>query len=142
MFLTVYCVENLINNKQYVGIAVDYQRRWSEHKLGHGSKVLYAAFKKYGIENFNFEVIEILPEDEAKELEQLLIKLLVTKAPDGYNLTEGGEGTLGWIPSEETRRKMGESRKGERNGMYGKTHSEETRKKCDSGHYNVILRHE
>lgn len=30
MFLTVYCVENLINNKQYVGIAVDYGKTHSE----------------------------------------------------------------------------------------------------------------
>ena len=38
------------------------------------------------------------------------------------NLTDGGEGMSGWVPSEETKRKIGESNK-------GKTHSEESRRK-------------
>lgn len=128
-FVFVYCIENLINNKQYIGIAVDYSRRWNDHKSGNASRILYAAFQKYGVENFNFEVIDILPEDEAKELEVLLIKTLRTKAPAGYNITEGGEGTVGCIPSKETRQKMSKSRTGKRNGMYGKSHSTETKEK-------------
>ncbi len=131
-FVYVYCIENLINHKQYVGIAVDCQRRWREHETGHGSKILYAAFAKYDIENFSFEVIDILPEDEAKELEVLLILSLDTKCPKGYNLTEGGEGKLGCQHSEETKRKMSESRKGEQNGMYGKKHSTKTKNKISA----------
>jgi hypothetical protein len=48
------------------------------------------------------------------------------------NITDGGEGTSGWVPSEETRRKIGEANKGrpklcgEQHGMYGKKHSEES----------------
>lgn len=43
------------------------------------------------------------------------------------NKTDGGEGTSGWVPSEETRRKQRESMKGENNPNYGKSPSEETR---------------
>ena len=39
-----------------------------------------------------------------------------------YNMTNGGEGSSGWVPSEESRRKMSQSSK-------GKTHSKETRRK-------------
>ncbi len=128
-FVYVYCIENLINNKQYVGWAIDYRRRWNEHKSGNASKLVFAAIRKYGIDNFKFEVIEILPEEEAKHLEVRLISALKTKAPNGYNLTEGGEGTIGWSPSKETRQRMSKSKTGERNAMYGKSHSKETKEK-------------
>ena len=39
-----------------------------------------------------------------------------------HNMTNGGEGSSGWVPSEESRRKMSQSSK-------GKTHSKETRRK-------------
>jgi hypothetical protein len=48
------------------------------------------------------------------------------------NITDGGEGTTGWVPTEEVKRKIGEANKntpkasGERHGMYGKKHSEES----------------
>ena len=128
-FVSVYCIDNLINGKQYIGTAVDHHRRWGEHKSGHGSKILKAAFHKYGVENFNFEVIEILPEDEAKEFEILMIRVFKTQAPRGYNITAGGEGVTGWVPSKETRQKMSEAKMGKRSGMYGKKHSKETKEK-------------
>lgn len=136
-FVSVYCIDNLINSKQYIGTAVDHTRRWCEHKSGHGSKILNAAFQKYGVENFSFEVIEILPEDEAKELEILMIRVFETQAPNGYNITLGGEGTIGFKHSKETRQEMSESRVGARNGMYGKTHSKETKEKLK---YRALIR--
>ena len=45
------------------------------------------------------------------------------------NLTDGGEGVSGWIPSEETKRKISEAGKGELNHMFGKHHSVESRRK-------------
>jgi group I intron endonuclease len=48
------------------------------------------------------------------------------------NITSGGEGTPGWVPSEETRKKIGEANKytpkvkGEQHGMYGKKHTPES----------------
>jgi hypothetical protein len=46
-----------------------------------------------------------------------------------HNRTDGGDGTSGRVPSEETRRKIGEAHKGEKNHNYGKTFSEEYRRK-------------
>lgn len=51
------------------------------------------------------------------------------------NITDGGEGTTGWVPSEETKRKIGGANKhtpkacGEQHGMYGKKHSTESLEK-------------
>ena len=58
----IYKITNQLNNKCYIGQTTDYKRRFQEHKnLGYGveeNKLLYYAIKKYGIENFSFEVIE------------------------------------------------------------------------------------
>ena len=61
-------------------------------------------------------------ESDAKEIE--LIKRLCTKRPFGYNLTDGGGGGLGWIPSVETRAKIGRANKGNTYNL-GKKHSDE-----------------
>jgi hypothetical protein len=45
------------------------------------------------------------------------------------NLSDGGEGQSGWVPTEEYRLNMSKSTSGNKNGMYGKTHSEETKNK-------------
>jgi hypothetical protein len=46
-----------------------------------------------------------------------------------HNLTNGGDGVSGFKHSEETKRKQSEAHKGEKSPNYGKTFSEETRKK-------------
>jgi len=125
----LYTITNSINAKQYVGITVNVGRRWIEHKSGHGSKLVWQAIGKYGIESLVFDVMCEGCEKDIKQLEILLIKHLNTKAPNGYNLTAGGEGTVGCKPSKLTRKKMSESRKGSGNGMYGKKHTKETKEK-------------
>ena len=73
-----------------------------------------------------------LTEEEAFRHEIYMIAVLGRKDLGTgilYNMTDGGEGSSGWVPSEESRRKMSEVKKGENNPNYGKTASEETRKK-------------
>lgn len=61
---SVYKITNLINNKVYIGSSNNPERRWREHKSNSQNKnsitynyPLYCAFRKYGIENFYFEII-------------------------------------------------------------------------------------
>ncbi len=110
MFL--YVITNLVNKKQYVGITVNPDRRWVRHCRRSGSTVISNAIKKYGKENFTFEIIFEGEEKLVKFLEQAFILRLETKTPTGYNLTDGGEGTLGWNPSEKTRKRIGLAQKG------------------------------
>jgi len=90
---------------------------------------------KHGIERRI--ILETNDESEALNREIELIAEHKTCIYDegswGANFTRGGEGTSGMKHSEESKRKNSEANKlatsGEKNGMYGKHHSEETRKK-------------
>jgi predicted GIY-YIG superfamily endonuclease len=124
MFL--YAITNLVNGKRYIGIAQEYERRWREHRSGHGSKLVFAAIRKYGIENLDFTVVCQGTEEYVKEMEIRAIRMLNTMAHSGYNLTEGGDtGTTGYRHTEETRKKMSEAHFGR---TYG-PHKEATKQK-------------
>ncbi len=131
----LYVVTNLVNGKKYIGIALNPKRRWVEHRCGHGSTLLYYAIKKYGCENFDHKVWCKGEESYIKLMEQLVIAALDTRSPHGYNLTLGGEGTLGWKPGEETLAKMRLRPK----SMLGKKHSAETRQKIADAHRGKAL---
>ena len=59
-----------------------------------------------------------------------------------HNRTDGGDGTSGSLRSDEARKRMSDAHKGENHHMYGKTHSEETRRKIGEGNKNKILTEE
>ena len=89
----IYKITNQLNNKCYIGQTTDYKRRFQEHKnLGYSieeNKLLYYAIKKYGIENFSFEVIEDKT-SKYNEREKYWIQYY-DSFENGYNMTEGGE---------------------------------------------------
>lgn len=95
----VYLVTNLVTGKRYVGKAADPAKRWEAHKKSaHDTRrfALGNAIRKYGSAAFLFEVLEWFEtEDEAFSGERLAIVKYSTRAPLGYNLTDGGEGASG-----------------------------------------------
>jgi group I intron endonuclease len=101
-----------------------------------------------GYEPKIIKILENVTEQEAFAKERYIIRV-VGRVDLGLgpllNKTNGGEGCCGYIPTEETIEKLrkaqirrfenpeerlrySEMSSGEKNGMYGKTHSEETRK--------------
>jgi group I intron endonuclease len=112
-----YLVTNKANGKQYVGITTGSMApRWRQHcrTSKSGSKTaLHNAIRKHGEGAFHIEKIGKAPsQEELTELETREIDIRRTKAPFGYNLTSGGEGTPGWVPGEEFRAKLSEAHKG------------------------------
>lgn len=103
MAWAVYIITNKANGKQYVGIAKDLKRRWHQHISANGSApAFHAAMKKYGKDFFVFShICDAFDFEAACDIERMLIQQHNTKAPFGYNLTDGGEGVVGRIMTEE-----------------------------------------
>lgn len=150
----MYCIYRIINKangKTYIG----------QHKYGKlndnymGSGVLLAkAKKKYGIENFEKEILEFdIPNVElANDWEQMYILFERAKGKAEYNIAAGGGGTVGVTPwnkgthesgmkgkhrPEETKKKISEAMKGRISWNKGKhlgPLSEETRKRISEAH--------
>ena len=126
----VYQIRNIVNNKVYIGSAVDLDRRKREHfnklsKGKHCNPKLQNAYNKYGHDNFIFEVVEQVDNKEYLiEREQFYIdKFNVVQ--EGYNICMIAGNTLGVIPSKESRDKMSKSHIG-----IGKGISKSEENKC------------
>ncbi len=110
--MVVYVIENSFNQKRYVGqTSFELQSRLQTHKYEalqrNSPYYFHKAIRKYGWDNFNLRaVINLNSKAEMDELEMFLIEEMHTYNPCGYNMTMGGEGSLGWNPSAETRNKM------------------------------------
>lgn len=145
----IYVRTNLVNGKQYVGQTNNFEDReydW-KHAKHYAGTFINRAKNKYGFEKFKTEIIrECQTQDELNQWEQYYIKVLNTKYPNGYNLTDGGGGTIGVIRSEKTRKKMSEVQKGKHigklNSFYGKHHSEEAKKKISEANKGRIKNEE
>jgi group I intron endonuclease len=126
----IYLIRNKVNGKCYVGQTSQEksENRWSQHKYRpHG--LLKFAFEKYGFENFEFSTICEIPEGDgwresldAREIIEINARNTLT--PHGYNLQTGGNHP---IVHQETKEKIRESKKGDKNYNYGKHLSDETK---------------
>lgn len=126
----IYMIRNLINDKKYIGQSVDIERRFKEHKnrmfYTEYETCFYRALKKYGIENFSFEILEICKKEEMDEKEKEYIQKFKTYVKEnGYNFTTGGKGYSGEF-TEEHKQKLAASKTGVKNPLYNKTPSKET----------------
>ena len=84
----IYKITNKVNNKIYIGQSVHVHHRWREHysEPSDGS-LIDMAIKKYGKENFIFEVLEECSIDELNEKELHYSQLFPNcYTPKGYNI--------------------------------------------------------
>lgn len=125
----IYCIENMINGKKYIGQAVDIYSRWTreKNKLRKDEKAwnvyLQNAWKKYGEDNFIFYILEECEECQLDTREMYWISYYHTYIYDsecnGYNITLGGNGIRGIVPwnkgktmSDEYKQVLSDAHKG------------------------------
>ena len=112
------------NGKVYIGLTCqkNLSRRW-QRGVGYRTQIrFYRAITKYGWDAFQHDVLfRGLSKEQAEKIEISLIYLFKANNPKyGYNIENGGN-CMG-THSEETKRKISEAQRGEKNHMWGKHH--------------------
>ena len=125
----IYSIANILNGDCYIGQSINLSKRKNNHfsdlsRNKHTNKHLQNAFNKYGKNLFKFIVLIICEEFELTYYEQELVNKLKPK----YNICKKCvNSTKGMIFSEESRKKMSESRKGQVSSRKGAVLSFETK---------------
>ncbi|AGE56639.1 GIY-YIG catalytic domain-containing endonuclease [Acanthocystis turfacea Chlorella virus NE-JV-2] len=133
------------SGKSYIGQTIrSIEERFKQHQNPDSECVAISrAIQKYGWKHMKKEWREV-HDDELNFYEEMLVALLGTLSPGGYNLREGGgsRGSLcedtkqkitlsliGKTRTDETKLKLSESMSGEKHPFYGKAHTDETKRK-------------
>ena len=120
----VYCAANKVNGKLYIGKStrsMAYRREIHERIARKGADLIFhRAIRKYGPDAFEWSILkDDLEPDELDLYEIAYIRKYNTKSPNGYNMTDGGDGgitTLGMKHSESAKLKCSVANKGRRKG--------------------------
>ena len=131
----IYKITNLINGKLYIGQTQDFYYRFYQHRKNKTKKTAIAnAFRKYGFENFEIEILEHhLSLDNLNEREEFWIEKTCSYLSGiGYNMLRYANTTRGYLHKDETKAKIAktkadrDSQRGENNPFYGRKHTQET----------------
>jgi group I intron endonuclease len=93
----IYQIKNKVNDKVYIGSTTNYRNRFNQHKYflrrnKHQNIHLQNAWNKYGEENFMFEVLEEVSEEEKFIKEQEYLDELNPFNENGYNINTCASG--------------------------------------------------
>ena len=123
----IYQILNVENDKCYIGQTVNLTNRKKGHfksllDNSHCNEHLQNSFNRYGKNNFEFNVLEnVENENKLTERELYWIDYYESyKSENGYNLKKPDKFCKNFKNSEETKKKMSKSHKGKKNHMYGK----------------------
>ncbi len=120
MFHTIYQITNNINSKIYIGkhSTVDLDDGY----MGSG-KLIRAAIRKYGVENFQKEILYVFDEEadmNAKEAELVTAEFVLLET--NYNLCVGGNGGFSYINRAGLRNSPNQRQKAAETGRLYRDH--------------------
>ena len=134
MYGVIYKLTNKLNGKPYIGQTKQKLiRRLNQHTFGQ--QYIDGVIQDVGWENFTVEVLEECEtREQLNEREKFWIAHFNCKAPNGYNLTKGGAGSLEYICSDETREKKSVAVMGAKNPFWGRRHTTESKNLMSAAH--------
>lgn len=109
----IYLITCLVNGKRYVGQSQNIQSRWNDYlrKDRNPHSAIGRAFRKYGRDNFSFDVIEFAPVEMLDELETFYISIANSITPNGYNVAPIGGSNRGVRYGEEVTKPLSQRMK-------------------------------
>ena len=155
LIIGVYKISNLKSGRYYIGYSTNIEKRFNTHKYKllnqcHDNIFLQRAYNADGDSNFKFEIIHNCEtEEDAKDIElTYLTNMDIRNSLYNLNFNNSGGDLLTHHPDKEAirekikaackvtmekmtpeERKLKYGQKGEKNGMFGKTHTEEVKKR-------------
>lgn len=118
----IYLIRNKINNKVYIGQSSNIKRRMSEHcrsaqpekyskKSERDSNTpIHRAMQKYGIDNFEVQILEQCKKKDLNEREIYWIQIFSAMNSDiGYNLTMGGQNNFALKGEQHSQAKLSQT---------------------------------
>ena len=136
--MVIYKATNKINKKVYIGQSKNLEQRKKEHfyDTKYGKTAFHKALKKYGFDNFDWEIIaECITREEANILEKkFILEYGGVESTELYNETEGGHSLKLRNFTDADRKKLSKKAKNQKLWLLGSTpeniaKSVETRKK-------------
>ena len=113
----IYKAVNKINGKVYVGkTTYELEFRLKSH-LSSRKQPFQFALRKYGLEGFEIAIVDYTDNESDLSMKEIeWIKKCDCRGPKGYNMTDGGEGSRGYVASPEARAKISKARTGSKMG--------------------------
>lgn len=140
MTIGIYAIRNKINQKMYIGKSIDIEHRFWSHKnllskternKKQTNRFLWNAVQKYGLENFEFLILEAIKYKDESYLAELELFYMdfynSTNSEFGYNLRRDSSTKM--IVHDETRKLQSENFLGEKNPNYGNRWTDEMKSK-------------
>lgn len=131
----IYQIKNIATGDYYIGSSCNIQKRiwthrWCLSKNTHCNRHLQNSWNKHGEDSFEFNLILLCEPENKLYYEQVLLDGLHPT----YNLAINAAAPTQGLPvSEETRRKLGEASRGNKNNL-GHKLSEEHKRKLSEAH--------
>lgn len=126
--MNVVYIKHFDNGKKYIGITKHFEKRMKEHERAKDNLLVHNAMKKH--KHYTEIVFESEEYSDVIEMEKIIIQNYIDLGynigKDLYNMTLGGEGTLGCINHANV--------SGENNPMYGRTHKDDVKEKLRQYH--------
>lgn len=125
----IYSITNILNNKMYIGSAINLYRRVMRHKVDlrrneHHNSHLQSAYNKYGKTNFTYKIIELVSD---KSMLIIREQNWLDFFSPAYNQRKIAHSSLGVTFSKEIKERMSAAQK-------GRTFSKEARKNMSDAH--------